>query len=324
MKKVAVWLMLLIALPQFLPAQVVPTLSLAAWYPLDSNTLDYAAGALHGTSAGTALYDTDRFGNANHCYLVAGNTNFIWLPPNNWVNGNYSVSGWVKIIQTAGFPRLYDFSNGYTIDNVVGKLSHNFNACPTNENYNSNGNGDAFFCTTSLPINTWKHLVYIARGNQFEIWIDAVFAGTFTTSFPPQSVFRTLNKLGGSNAPLNDPTYAYIDDFRVYDRAINYEEIVLLFNEGVLQTGINTIHQSFSVQPNPVVSELTINWQQTSNALMRYSIYNTQGQLLLEGEPPTVAGDNILRLDVELFERGVYYLQIQNESGISVVKWVKI
>ncbi|MCA6363499.1 MAG: T9SS type A sorting domain-containing protein [Bacteroidetes bacterium] len=324
MRAIVAFLCVFTALPVMLSAQAVPVLSLAAWYPLDSNTLDYAGGALHGTPAGTALYGTDRFGNPNHCYEVTGNTNFIWLPAANWVNGNYSVSAWVNVTQTEAYPRLYDFSNGYVIDNVVGKLSHSYNGCPTNENYDSNGNGDACFSPNVLPLNTWTHLVYIVRGNQYEIWMNTILVATTITNYPPQPVYRTLNKLGGSNAPLNDPTYSLIDDFRLYDRAINYEEIVMLYNEGQLSTGINTTVTAGSLSPNPASEFLDVQLSGASADNASYTIYNSVGELVASGSWLAGAAQTAQRIDVAMLERGIYFLQIHCKNSVSTIKWLKI
>ena len=241
----------------------VPTSGLVAYYPFNNNLYDLIGGR-NGTSAGTEAYYTDRWGNTNACYDVVDNSNHIMLPNDNWVNGDYSVSAWVNVKQIASFPRLYDFGNGYGINNAVGKLSHSGNGCPSLEYYASSTNdGSYYLSTTSFTTNTWAHIVYVFSGVTMKIYMNNVLIGTYSGMHIPESIYRTSNKIGGSNAPMHDDTYAYIDDFRLYDRAISDPEVAQLYNEPNNITAINEYNLEetlFFLYPNPVNNVLMLNF----------------------------------------------------------------
>jgi hypothetical protein len=324
MKKVL--LSCLLGLNFILIAQV-PTNSLSAYYPFNNNTLDYV-GARHGVSAGTPLYGTDRWGAANACYDVVDNSNHIMLPNDYWIYGDYSISAWVKIKQTESFPRLYDFSNGYCTDNVLGKLSHSGNGCPSIEYLLTGQTGSYYMSNTPLNINTWYHLVFISSGLQMSIYVNNVLIGTYTGNYMPQNVFRTSNKIGGSNAPLQDDTQAFIDDFRLYDRAITPEEVTQLFNEPENPNPVSVIENNelithLSISPNPATSQLSVDFMSSSNKSATFQIYDNIGKLISVQKMETLIGQNKIVINTESFANGFYYLSISSEDKIKNMKFVR-
>ncbi len=305
----------------------VPTNSLSAYYPFNNNTLDYV-GSRHGVSAGVAQYGTDRWGAANACYDVVGNSNHIMLPNDYWIYGDYSISAWVKVKQTESYPRLYDFSNGYCIDNVLGKLSHSGNGCPSIEYLVTGQTGSYYMSTTLLNINTWYHLVFISSGMQMYIYVNNMLIGTYNGNYMPQNVFRTSNKIGGSNAPLQDDTQAYIDDFRLYDRAITPEEVTQLFNEPENPNPVNVIKNKeiithLSISPNPTTSQLSVDFMSSSNKETTFQIYDHLGKLVNVQKTETIIGQNKIIVNTQSFVNGFYYLSISSEDKIKNIKFIK-
>lgn len=311
----------------FVSLAQVPTNSLSAYYPFNNNTLDYV-GTRHGVSAGTPLYGTDRWGSANACYDVNGNSNHIMLPNDYWIYGDYSISAWVKIKQTESWPRLYDFSNGYCMDNVLGKLSHAGNGCPTIEYLVTGQTGSYYMSNTPLTVNTWHHLVFISSGLQMSIYLNNVLIGSYTGNYIPQNVFRTSNKIGGSNAPLQDDTQAFIDDFRLYDRAITPEEVTQLFNEpenpnplSVIEN--NEIITNLSIFPNPATSQLNIDFMSLSNSETTFQIYDNLGKLVNVQKTKMLIGQNKMVINTHCLTNGFYHLTISSEDNIKNIKFVK-
>ncbi len=285
----------------------IPTLGLTHYYPFNSNTLD-AVGTLDGVPVGIPLYATDRFGIVNACYNVIDETNHINLPADVWVSGDYSISAWVNIKQITQWPRLFDFGNGYTIDNAVGKISNNGNSCPTMEYYITSSSGSWFLTTTLLNINTWYHLVYIQSGTTMEVYVNNVSVGIYTGSIPPQNVIRTSNKIGGSNAPLNDPTKAHIDDFRIYNRALEPEEVGMLYNEThtIANSIVETCNETkVELYPNPTNGICTLNNKgELGNG--EFILYNLFSQRVLSQK----IKQGLNTIDMTNLSKGVYSYQI--------------
>lgn len=312
----------------FISIAQVPTNSLAAYYPFNNNTLDYV-GARHGVSAGVAQYGTDRWGAPNACYDVVDNTNYINLPSDYWIHGDYSVSAWVKVKQVMPFPRLYDFANGYMINDAVGQLSHSGSGNVGPAMGYSNGNFEAsYFSQNALSLNDWHHVVYISSVYQMLIYVDGVLDGSAIGNFMPENIFRTQNKIGGSNAPLNDATSAFIDDFRLYDRAITPEEVTQLFNEpenpnpvGVIEN--DEIITNLSIFPNPTISQLNIDFMSSSNNETTFQIYDNLGKLVSAQKTETLIGQNKVVINTQSLANGFYHLTISSGDNTKNIKFVK-
>lgn len=325
MKKILCYLLFV----HFISFSQVPTNSLSAYYPFNNNTLDYV-GSRHGVSTGVAQYGTDRWGAANACYDVVDNTNYINLPPDTWIYGDYSISAWVMVKQVMPYPRLYDFANGYMINDVVGQLSHSGSGdMGPAIGYCVNSTSEShYFSSNALSLNNWHHIVYISSGYQMKIYIDNVLDGSFVGNYIPENIYRTQNKIGGSNAPMNDATSAYIDDFRLYDRAITPEEVTELFNEpeNPNPAGIHEnkeIISHLSIFPNPAANQLNVIFLSVSETKSKIEMFDNMGKLVSTQSFETVIGSNNLNIDLKNISNGFYHLSITNGTSSHNIKFVK-
>ncbi|MES2513849.1 MAG: LamG-like jellyroll fold domain-containing protein [Bacteroidota bacterium] len=306
----------------------VPTNSLAAYYPFNNNTLDYVGGR-DGVSAGVAQYGTDRWGAANACYDVFDNTNYINLPADYWIHGDYSVSAWVMAKQTMPFPRLYDFSNGYTVNNAAGHIAHSGSGNVGPAMGYSNGSFESScFSQNAISLNDWHHLVYISNGYQLLIYVDGVLDVSATGNFMPENIYRTQNKIGGSNAPLNDATNAYIDDFRLYDRAITPEEVTQLFEEPENPNPVSVAENeviigNLIVFPNPATNHLNVNFSSATAKPTTIQVYDNLGKLVISQKVETTIGPNKIVLNTTDLASGFYYIAVSADDRSINFKFTK-
>lgn len=305
----------------------VPTNSLSAYYPFNGNTLDYI-GTRHGTVAvGAEQYGVDRWGHFNACYDVVGNSNHIMLPNDYWIYGDYSISAWVNVKQTESYPRLYDFGNGYGVNNAIGKLSHGGNGSPTLEYYaSSTVDGSNYLTSSFLNIGTWYHLVFISSGTSMKIYKNNVLIGTSNGSHTPENVYRTSNKIGGSNAPLQDDTQAFIDDFRLYDRAITPEEVTQLYNEPDGFVGIDEVDMALSnvvIFPSPVSDQINIRFLSNSLEQFNVKVFDDLGNLVVSQNHESIIGNNLVELNSQDLTDGLYFISISNGINSKNMKFVK-
>jgi hypothetical protein len=302
--------------------QTIPTNGLYAHYTFNGNTLDYTANALHGVPSGgstNAIYSTDRFNNPQACYEVNMSNNKIVLPADNLIFGDYSVSAWIKIKSVQPYARLYDFGNGYTSDNVIGKLSHAGAGTPSIEHYNGNNQSAAYHVSSTIVSNSsWHHLVYISEGFRLKIYLDTVLIAMHTGTVMPVSVMRNSNFLGGSQLPW-DASDIFMDDFRLYNRALQAEEIVALFNEtNSLTVGLN--HEKAKVSapvifPNPCHGKMYIrdvNWSEGTEM----TIFDLKGTIVKKQSFTTGISGQVLEVDLNGLENGVYFVET-TVSGVS-------
>ncbi len=94
----------------------------------------------------------------------------------------------------------------------------------------------------------------------------------------------------------------------------------IVYKGGVPHTGFNAYasNKNISVYPNPANDIITIE----NNAFAKnqtMSVYDTRGQLLMQ-QPVFQAKTN---LDISLFSKGIYFLKVENESGVTIKKFIK-
>ena len=117
MKKKALFLILLIlVLKSVAFAQGGIESGLVAKYCFSGNA-DDALGLRNATVFGASL-TTDRFGAPNEAYLLDGINDYIQMPNDIWVSGNFSFTGWLYLNGQDSWARFFEWGNGIDKDNV--------------------------------------------------------------------------------------------------------------------------------------------------------------------------------------------------------------
>jgi Concanavalin A-like lectin/glucanases superfamily len=218
----------------------IPVL-LKACYNFSGNAND-GKGSNHGTVIGANL-TTDRFGNTNSAYTFNGVNNFITIPANNIANPKYTYSAWV-------------YTNNPIIPVQTILSVGNIGADQVLAIYNDAGNVNSQYWTifsyiynSSLPIpavnvmsptiaNEWHHIVGTRTLNELKLYIDGVLVGTTpSTGVSPLYASPIQATIGARSR--NDIQFfsGKIDDVKIYDGALNDEEVAYLYFE---ENGANT------------------------------------------------------------------------------------
>ena len=178
LKKYVLFFLIVFVLHQVTIAQIipsyVPTNGLVSWYPFSGNANDISGNTNHGSVTG-AILTTDRFGLSNSSYTYNGTNNKIVVPNAGNLNPNYiSVSVWVK-------PAVYTNSWQYIIDKSL-DVSNTFasrgwairmtNTGIIELEFRANGIMSPVFSTTTIPLNTWSHIVFTFNGNQLKLYFN--------------------------------------------------------------------------------------------------------------------------------------------------------
>jgi aminopeptidase N len=79
---------------------------------------------------------------------------------------------------------------------------------------------------------------------------------------------------------------------------------------------------NFKLYPNPSHDELFIENAETGNRIRKFSVTNGLGQILYHAEAMEQQGSK-LQVPVNVLDKGMYYLKIESDKGIQVVKFVK-
>lgn len=253
MKQVLTALMVAVSIIS-LQAQVNLSNGLVAYYPFNGNPLDYSGNYNNGIPAGSAALTTDQWGNANSAYNFSGTSSAgsITVPnsPSLQFTTACTFSFWLKLNSVTGTNGTGNTVAGgdhcvFAKDGDAGGglwFNTSLSASPGNMN-NRIGNVSMTTCSyTQAGVSTgqWQHFVYIMDATEQRMYINGVLVQT-TPGAPNFATMNTKNlmlaRYGSNWYPMNGA----LDEFRVYNRAINASEIATLSANGVVSASVTNI-----------------------------------------------------------------------------------
>jgi len=223
---------------------------LIAYYPFNGNAIDESGNGNNLNVIGATL-DENRFGDPQKAYKFNGTSDYMVIPGILGADSlrELSISVWAKV-ELLGHRSIVSFlgENGICssylgFDNSTDNFSiwHQMVEVAT-----------PFNCTAIVlrkkidnPLETWNHLVLVQRydatvmpgrytyisyynGKKVDSQMTAFDMNTIATSFSKGGVIGANNNSG--NYSLNfDYFDGYIDDVRIYDRALSDNEVSQLY-----------------------------------------------------------------------------------------------
>jgi len=220
---------------------------LVAHYPFNGNANDESGNENHGTVYGATL-TTDRFGNANSAYFFGGmsNPNYIhvrnsntlqftnecaismFVMPYSWVGmdglGSQSQNG-----AHAMFAKSND-RNGFALV-YSGKEDELHTHLTSYESWAVKGS-EKFIEARGFSnfLNQWIHLVYVFSESSAKIYLNGELKTTHETT-PDFTVTNNQDMYFGKFSNVWYPLYGALDDIRIYNRALDANEVKSLYGE---------------------------------------------------------------------------------------------
>lgn len=224
-------------------AQLLPDSSLVAFYTFNGNDSDYSIYGNHPTYNNATL-TADRFGNENSAFSFNGINQYIKVPNSASLNTGAKISlcAWIKV---SGF--YYGLCHGNTV--LQKGNSHTtsgfytiiysdlVNNCSSqlpdtlNEKFYGYNTGISQLTTDNVLKDKWYFVVCTYDGVYGKLYIDGKLKNT---NYSPGSFFGNADDL--FLGKMNDPQYPYwingsLDDIRIYNKALNLNEIRNLYTE---------------------------------------------------------------------------------------------
>ncbi len=231
-----------ISLTLFSYSQINLSAGLVAYYPFNGNAID-ASGNNNNPIFNNASLTSDRFGFPNTAYHFNGTDNYMQIPNNTTLNfGNtMSLAAWVKV--TGFYPGTchgnriimkgdieYGTGNYYlTFDDNAGTFSQN---CinPTPDVLRQNFYGPYTLLppggyTPYIQTDQWYSVIFTSDGTTLKLYVNCELKGS-----GPVGSLTFTNADDLFLGRLNMPNYPYwlngdLDDVRIYNRALNIDEI---------------------------------------------------------------------------------------------------
>ena len=213
---------------------------------LGGDKLDISGNGNHGTYNGGMGTVADTSNGGTRAYSFDGSNDYISTGSTSvhqntlfsysfWINASASASG------TEGTLGSYETIGGHR-----GPL-----ACSTASNskmlwlYQSNGSSynasQQLYSLSDVYDSTWRHIVCEFDGNSniAKIYVDGTLDNSASSSVPNSVNISTPLKIGNGG---NGYTHGYLDDIRIFDRALTTSEITHLASKrGVLGTPRNPV-----------------------------------------------------------------------------------
>jgi hypothetical protein len=205
---------------------------LVAYYPFNGNANDESGNGNNGTVNGATL-TTDRFGVTDKAYSFNGSNNYIDCGKKSIldITGAMTISSWIKLQElptsTSNYGIFMKNENGsYGLEIYNGKIE---SALYINGSYQNQGTS-----ISNLQVGKWHFVLAKYDGNSIVFYLDAIKKDTVNIS--GNIAVTDLALLIGANPTPASPYYAncfkgFIDDSRIYNRALTDSEILQLYSE---------------------------------------------------------------------------------------------
>lgn len=294
---------------------------LIAFWPFNENANDESGNGIDGTVYGATLVE-DRFGNVNSAYEFDGQDDFIsfgsllqdlYLP--------LTISAWISKPVHVQHEHMFtsnsqpDYYYGiYFSLNIDRSLQFSYgDSGPVGPYSRRTKNSEII-----VPIRTWTHVVATVRGaTDMTLYVNGIDAyGYYSGTGGIMVNSNYISKMARTEHTSNFWD-GKIDDLRIYDRSLNDEEVLALFNDTVtsideidskLSQGFD-LHQNY---PNPFNSFTTISYSLNNEAMVRLKIYDVQGREIKTLVDETqYSGDYQINIEADEFEIGLFFYQLQ-------------
>ena len=303
--------------------------SLIAHYKLDGNAQDATVNGNDGIIYGNPTSTADRFGNPNSAYKMDGIDDIIRI--SNFNDGvmptadEFTSSIWIKPI---GKKTSHIFSQG------TGCIATSKEYLTMGLTYNS-GYSDfyaslyytnpwAIFDDVYVFDGDWHHVVYTYDKGSSKLYVDGNLISTQTVTHPPNNNFFytsstdwTIGGIHSNNCGYNAHYDGYIDDVRVYTRALNSAEIVAL---GATTSNKEEFNEAnFKIMPVPANQHLNLNFEFEGNKDLTIEIINILGQVVAKEVFSKIENQLNIQFDVSQLPVGNYIIQLSEQDHNAII-----
>ena len=185
--------------------------------------------------------------------LVKSSKSYIELPKGAVSRlSDFTVATWIKI--TGGKGRIFDFGSGSGTFMIAA-------ANGTGVKYKITCQKGAFDFTVPCKWNTtdWHHLVITQKGKDMAVYFDGEEVGEAVNEneiYPKDMGVTTQNWLGRSQWAQDAYCDHIYDDFRIYNYAVDADDVKTLFEDKEITTGITQLEDRSNAVRTEAVYDL--------------------------------------------------------------------
>lgn len=265
-------------------AQIDLNNGLIAYYPFIGNANDVSGNGFHGVVRNGAFLTTDRFGNPNSAFYFDGIDDYIEINDNGGLSP--AAVTVVALINTeVASPQTIvgkiEYSTGYAATYHLGinydvQVGYFFGVTPYTascfQQYPYDPGNPFARSTYNFSTNEWHCLVGTFQDSVLRIYIDGVLSDTKFTNYKDLMRCNNTQLLIGSWWSGDNVKFkGKIDEVRIYDRALNSQEVAALCNTpttlctGSLGDPVVNINFGSGNNPGPAIPAIVPGASSTHN-----------------------------------------------------------
>ncbi len=215
-------------------------------WQFDGSLSDESGNHLHGATDGTNfIYLPSIKISGDNSAMFNGTSHYVQLPHEIASMRQMTICVWLRWRTDTAWQRIFDFGNG--TDQYMFLTPNGYSQM----RFVMKNGGEEEVLTASKPkTNTWVHIAVTLSDEAVSIYMDGKQVAQSTDmKIRPIDIRPMMNYIGRSQFNGDPLLKAYVDDFRIYNYALNAEELMAVTQD----TAPNHIRQE-SMTPSPVVS----------------------------------------------------------------------
>ena len=261
---------------------------LVAYYDFNNDNLDKSGLDNNGTTNGNIIFTTDRFGNQNSAIYLDGQESFINVPnsvslesPRYWL----TITGWIK------FETDHPIVSGLiqkSDDAEFGQYGLSIQHWDNNKLFANFKDGYGYGVEYPFLSNTWYFIAIVyTSNNSIKLFVNNELVGEVIPNF---EIIHDSKPLSIGRETPGDVEYlkGYLDDIRVYNKALTEDEIAELYHENGWTQGNITILEPNGGENWQVEGTYDISWSSTgvSEVKIDYTTNNGVSWLPIAASKP--------------------------------------
>ena len=286
--------------------------------PFNGNTRDSTINLNHSATYGDTTFVAGKIGSG--AISLNGKNSFIQLPATIANHQGITIATWVYWRGGPPLQRIFDFGNGEeecmfltpASDVISGQLRFSI----------KNGNVEEQLNTPHLALYSWTHVAVTLEPPMARMYVNGeLVAESDNFKSDPQDFKPVLNYIGRSQH-ANDPLFnGYIDDFRIYNYALQSGEITQLSTDTATNEPDPETAGGLSVWPVPANDVLNVNYSRhNNNDYITFEMLNANGKIVIH---KNVRSSVNTQFNVSELPEGIYILKLFSRNG-SVMKKIII
>lgn len=291
---------------------------LVAHYNFNKNTKNQVGNHSNGTNYG-GVYADGMTGADSSSMMFDGVNDYVEVGIDSFLSKECTYSLWTK---TLAFPKNGDCATminvgGYGGDQGIQYCNNSSSTLPPYLLHGyyaggsiKGGNTVSRAATGVTPdTSQWHHIVFMRFDKGMKLYVDCELIDSVYDNSEVDYGAKTSLRIGARN---NNTTYykGLIDEVRVYDRALCYEEVMELgrCNDTLITSvlSLNNQDDNVTVYPNPSFG--SINVESINNTkISEIRVYSISGVLVYKNTTAAIS----TKIDIGNFSPGMYLVQIK-------------